>query len=79
MESLETFWSLSMHDNHNGCVQAIAVSFDDKYIVTGGCDSNVFLYELDQKKQECGTHATDIVLCTAEVLAFAIIVVNDAS
>ena len=46
------FWSLSMHDSHNGCLRSIALSFDDKYILTGGGDSNVFLFELSQKQGE---------------------------
>ena len=42
---LTSHWSLSIHDNHNGAVTHLVTSFDDKYVVSGGADGNLFVFE----------------------------------
>ena len=34
-----------MHDNHYGAVTHLVTSFDDKYVVSGGADGNMFVFE----------------------------------
>ncbi len=36
-----------MHDNHYGAVNHLCTSYDDKFVVSGGADGNVFIYEAD--------------------------------
>ena len=42
---LEHYWALSMHDNHYGAVTHLATSCDDSYLLSGGADGNVFVYQ----------------------------------
>ena len=34
-----------MHDNHYGAVTHLVTSFDDKYVLSGGADGNLFVFE----------------------------------
>ena len=34
-----------MHDNHYGAITALTATFDDQYVLSGGADGNVFVYE----------------------------------
>ena len=45
LSTLDSYWSLSMHDNHYGSVSHLATTFDDSYLVSGGGDGNVFVYQ----------------------------------
>ncbi len=45
LSTLDSYWSLSIHDNHYGAVAHIASTFDDAYVVSGGGDGNVFAYK----------------------------------
>lgn len=45
LSSLDSYWSLSIHDNHYGPVAHLATTFDDTYVVSGGGDGNVFVYK----------------------------------
>ena len=36
-----------MHDNHYGAVTHLVTSFDDRYVLSGGADGNVFVYEAE--------------------------------
>lgn len=45
LQSLEQHWTLTMHDNQYGYISSLAVSYDDQYLITGGGDSNVFIYK----------------------------------
>nr|XP_045003959.1 cilia- and flagella-associated protein 44 [Jaculus jaculus] len=46
LDSLGDYWHFNMHDNDNGCVKNIAVSFDDRFLVTAGTDSNIFIFNI---------------------------------
>ena len=43
--ALDSYWALSIHDNHYGAVSHLATSFDDQYVISGGDDGNVFVYQ----------------------------------
>lgn len=45
LSSLTSYWSLSVHDNHSGAVTHLVTSFDDKYVLSGGADGNLFVFE----------------------------------
>ena len=45
LSDLSTYWSLSMHDNHYGAVTHLVTSFDDQFVLSGGADGNVFVYQ----------------------------------
>ena len=45
LTSLTSHWSLSIHDNHSGAVTHLVTSFDDKYVLSGGADGNLFVFE----------------------------------
>ncbi|XP_037691493.1 cilia- and flagella-associated protein 44 isoform X2 [Choloepus didactylus] len=40
------YWHFSMHDNDYGCIKSISTSFDDRFLVTAGADSNIFVFSL---------------------------------
>lgn len=44
LSSLDSYWALSMHDNHSGRITALACSHDDRYLITAGADGNIFVY-----------------------------------
>ncbi|KAM5281126.1 cilia- and flagella-associated protein 44 [Ctenodactylus gundi] len=46
LASLQQYWHFSMHDNDYGWVKGIAVSFDDRFLVTAGADSNIFVFNI---------------------------------
>ena len=45
LSTLTSHWSLNMHDNHSGAVTHLVTSFDDKYVLSGGADGNLFVFE----------------------------------
>lgn len=45
LANLSSHWSLAMHDNHYGAVTHLVTSFDDKYVLSGGADGNLFVFE----------------------------------
>ena len=45
LANLTSHWSLTMHDNHYGAVTHLVTSFDDKYVLSGGADGNLFVFE----------------------------------
>lgn len=47
LTSLEKHWTLSYHDNHYGQVKTMSLSYDGKYLVSGGADGNMFVYKTD--------------------------------
>lgn len=40
------YWHFNMHDNNYGCVKGISASFDDRFLVTTGADSNIFVFNV---------------------------------
>lgn len=41
---LSDYWLLTMHDNHNGVIHALDISFDKRYLLSVGADGNIFVY-----------------------------------
>uniref|UniRef100_A0A8C6F6C3 Cilia- and flagella-associated protein 44 n=1 Tax=Monodon monoceros TaxID=40151 RepID=A0A8C6F6C3_MONMO len=46
LTNMEDYWHFSMHDNNYGCIKAISTSFDDRFLVTAGADSNIFVFNI---------------------------------
>lgn len=42
---LSDYWLLTMHDNQNGVIHAIDVSFDKHFMFSVGADGNIFMYK----------------------------------
>lgn len=48
--------SLQMHDNINGQVTSLGVSFDNKYLFSTGSDGNIFVYKCNLKQSVAEYH-----------------------
>ncbi|KAM4046708.1 cilia- and flagella-associated protein 44 isoform 2-T2 [Anomaloglossus baeobatrachus] len=46
LDSMGNYWSLGVHDNQYGAIQAISSSFDNQYLVTCGADGNIFTFSI---------------------------------
>ncbi|XP_040195062.1 cilia- and flagella-associated protein 44 [Rana temporaria] len=46
LTSIGSYWSLGVHDNQYGRMQAISSSYDDQYLVTCGADGNIFTFSI---------------------------------
>ncbi|KAM5335444.1 cilia- and flagella-associated protein 44 isoform 2-T2 [Glossophaga mutica] len=46
LTSMEHYWHFSIHDNDYGCIKGISVSYDDRFLVTIGADSNIFVFSI---------------------------------
>ncbi|XP_076974479.1 cilia- and flagella-associated protein 44 isoform X2 [Tamandua tetradactyla] len=46
LTSMVHYWHFSMHDNDYGCMKSISTSFDDRFLVSAGADSNIFVYSI---------------------------------
>nr|XP_051674406.1 cilia- and flagella-associated protein 44 [Oryctolagus cuniculus] len=46
LANLVEYWHFSMHDNNYGCIKSISTSFDDRFLVTAGADSNIFIFNI---------------------------------
>ncbi|KAI4548407.1 hypothetical protein MG293_000737 [Ovis ammon polii] len=46
LTSMEDYWQYNVHDNNYGRVNAISTSFDDRFLVTAGADSNIFVFNI---------------------------------
>nr|XP_020735357.1 cilia- and flagella-associated protein 44 [Odocoileus virginianus texanus] len=46
LTSMKDYWHFNMHDNNYGRVNAISTSFDDRFLVTAGADSNIFVFNI---------------------------------
>ncbi|XP_060226448.1 cilia- and flagella-associated protein 44 [Meriones unguiculatus] len=44
--SLKDYWHFNVHDNNYGYIKSLASSFDDKFLVTVGADSNIFVFNI---------------------------------
>ncbi|XP_067402528.1 LOW QUALITY PROTEIN: cilia- and flagella-associated protein 44 [Emydura macquarii macquarii] len=45
-DTMNGYWSFNMHDNDYGQIQAIYSSYDDRFLVTCGADSNIFTFNI---------------------------------
>ncbi|XP_056415931.1 cilia- and flagella-associated protein 44 isoform X2 [Hyla sarda] len=46
LQSMSNYWSLGVHDNQYGVIQAISSSFDNQYLATCGADGNIFTFSI---------------------------------
>uniref|UniRef100_A0A8C5M7X7 Cilia- and flagella-associated protein 44 n=1 Tax=Leptobrachium leishanense TaxID=445787 RepID=A0A8C5M7X7_9ANUR len=46
MTSMHGYWSLGIHDNQYGTIQAICCSYDHQYLVSCGADGNIFTFSI---------------------------------
>ncbi|KAF6117975.1 cilia and flagella associated protein 44 [Phyllostomus discolor] len=46
LTSMEHYWHFSIHDNNYGCIKGISTSYDDRFLVTIGADSNIFVFSI---------------------------------
>ncbi|XP_066455410.1 cilia- and flagella-associated protein 44 isoform X2 [Eleutherodactylus coqui] len=46
LKSISNYWSLGVHDNQYGAIQAISSSFDNQYLLTCGADGNIFTFSI---------------------------------
>ncbi|XP_045758828.1 cilia- and flagella-associated protein 44 [Mirounga angustirostris] len=44
--NIEDYWHFNIHDNDYGCIKGISTSFDDRFLVTTGADSNIFVFNI---------------------------------
>lgn len=42
---LSDYWSLTMHDNFNGCIRDMCFSYDLRFLFSVGADGNIFSYK----------------------------------
>ena len=43
-QSLDNYWTSGSHDNEYGAITHLITSFDDRFILSGGADGNLFGY-----------------------------------
>uniref|UniRef100_A0A2K6F7N6 Cilia- and flagella-associated protein 44 n=1 Tax=Propithecus coquereli TaxID=379532 RepID=A0A2K6F7N6_PROCO len=46
LTTLEDYWHFNVHDNNYGCIKSITTSFDDRFLMTAGTDSNIFVFNI---------------------------------
>ncbi|XP_006864267.1 PREDICTED: WD repeat-containing protein 52-like [Chrysochloris asiatica] len=46
LTNMEAYWHSSMHDSNHGRVKGLSTSFDDRFLVTVGADSNIFVFKI---------------------------------
>ncbi|XP_019303927.2 cilia- and flagella-associated protein 44 isoform X1 [Panthera pardus] len=46
LTNMVDYWHFNLHDNNYGCVKGISTSFDDRFLVTTGADSNIFVFTI---------------------------------
>ncbi|KAL2085147.1 hypothetical protein ACEWY4_018467 [Coilia grayii] len=51
LQSMQAYWSLSVHDNQYGHLQHIHCSYDDQFVLTTGQDANIFSFTLLPQEQ----------------------------
>ncbi|XP_004436632.2 PREDICTED: cilia- and flagella-associated protein 44 [Ceratotherium simum simum] len=46
LTNMVDYWHFNIHDNNYGCIKGISTSFDDRFLVTTGADSNIFVFNI---------------------------------
>ncbi|XP_029795183.1 cilia- and flagella-associated protein 44 [Suricata suricatta] len=46
LKDMVNYWHFNLHDTNYGCVKCISTSFDDRFLVTTGADSNIFVFTI---------------------------------
>ena len=59
---LSSYWHLNIHDSTSGAVTCLVSTFDDKYVVSGGADGNIFVYQANLPTAEERMKAAEILV-----------------
>ncbi|XP_069491898.1 cilia- and flagella-associated protein 44 isoform X2 [Ambystoma mexicanum] len=51
LSSMHGYWSLGIHDNQYGHIQAICSTYDNQFLVTCGADGNIFSFSIMSHEQ----------------------------
>lgn len=54
------YWTLPMHDNFNGCIPSMRLSYDKKMLLTCGYDGNIFSFIINDESFEPGQRTLDV-------------------
>ena len=76
IDTLDSYWSQNMHDNHYGAVTSISLSFDERFLLSVGKDGNFFVYSFmdeEKLKQIIGKHKADIAKKVCIIRTFSLI------
>lgn len=46
LTNMENYWHFNVHDNSYGCIKGLSTSFDDRFLLTAGADSNIFVFSI---------------------------------
>ncbi|XP_029434317.1 cilia- and flagella-associated protein 44 isoform X2 [Rhinatrema bivittatum] len=46
LSSMGGYWTLNIHDNDYGCIQALATSYESQFLITCGADGNIFTFSI---------------------------------
>lgn len=46
LTNLKDYWHFNVHDSDYGCIKDLSTSFDDRFLVTVGADSNIFVFDI---------------------------------
>ncbi|XP_072513801.1 cilia- and flagella-associated protein 44 [Salminus brasiliensis] len=49
--SMQTYWALSVHDNHYGSVRQLRFSHDGHFVLSAGADGNIFTFRLLEQEE----------------------------
>ena len=51
LANIDHYWALNVHDNDYGQVTRLAVSHDDQFLFSVGCDGNFFTFAVMQEEE----------------------------
>ncbi|XP_030059762.1 cilia- and flagella-associated protein 44 [Microcaecilia unicolor] len=46
LSSIQGYWTLNVHDNDYGCIQALTSSYEGQFLITCGADGNIFTFSI---------------------------------
>ncbi|XP_008204820.1 cilia- and flagella-associated protein 44 isoform X2 [Nasonia vitripennis] len=70
------YWTLTMHDNFNGCIPSMRLSYDKKMLLTCGHDGNIFSFIINDESFEPEKQTLD-VKSTAQIPALDFVDIED--
>ena len=69
LDELSSHWQLNLHDNNYGHIVKLAVSPDERMLLSAGTDGNLFLYDImEQEKVDQKVAEAKAKLPSAKVL-----------
>lgn len=60
LHDISDYWELTMHDNQNGVIHALDVSFDKRFLFSVGADGNIFMYKWSKPGRAPSYHSIPI-------------------